>query len=168
MTAPAEIPAGNRVERVSELRADPEAVWAAATDFDGMSDEMRPLARMTMPRSLRGLDLDELPIGEPVGRSWLLLFGLLPFEYDRLKIDEIEPPRRFLERSTMASFSVWEHERTIEPLPAGGCRVRDRVGFRLRAPLARIPGMARLSRAIVSAFFSHRHRRLRRRDTVAA
>jgi hypothetical protein len=164
----AEIPAENRVERVSELCAAPEHAWAAATDFAGISEEMRPLARMTIPARLRGLDLDDLPVGEPVGRSWLLLFGLIPFEYDDLCVVELEPPRRFLERSQMASFSLWEHERTIEPLPDGGCRVRDRVGFRLRAPLARIPGMARLSRAIVSAFFSHRHRRLRRRDTVAA
>ncbi len=68
----------------------------------------------------------------------------------------------------MASFSVWEHERIVEPLAGGGTRVRDRLGFELRAPLARLPGAARLSRALVGAFFSHRHRRLRRRDTFAA
>lgn len=88
------IPAANRLERVSELRADPAAVWAAATDPGGINDEMRPLG--------------------------------------------------------------------------GAARVRDRLGFELRGPLARVPGLARLSRAIVGALFDHRHRRLRRRDTFAA
>lgn len=162
------IPAANRLERVSELRAGPAEVWAAATDPDRINDEMRPLARMTMPSRLRGRTLEDFPVGTPAGRSWLLLFGLIPVEYDLLQIAELEPPHRFLERSQMASFSVWEHERIVEPLPGGGARVRDRLGFRLRGPLARVPGLARLSRAIVGAFFDHRHRRLRRRDTFAA
>ena len=157
----------NRLERSSELRMDAGAAWAAATDPDGINYEMRPLARMTMPRRLRGRTLDDFPVGTPAGRCWVLLFGVIPVDYDDLCVVELEPPRRFLERSEMAALSVWEHERTIEPLPGGGCRVTDRLGFELRSPLARIPGAYRLVHAIAGGFFTHRHRRLRRRDAEA-
>jgi hypothetical protein len=154
----------NRLERSSELRASAEEVWAAATDPDGINYEMRPLARMTMPRRLRGRTLEDFPVGTPAGRCWVLLFGVLPVDYDDLCVMELEPPRRFLERSEMAALSVWEHERTVEPLPGGGCRVTDRLGFEPRPLLRKIPGSARLVHLIAGGFFTHRHRRLRRRD----
>lgn len=81
-------------------------------------------------------------------------------DFDDLCLAEIEPPRRFLERSTMASMATWEHERTIEPLGPRTCAVTDRLGFSLRAPLAVVPGSAALARRIVTVLFRHRHRRL--------
>jgi hypothetical protein len=33
--------------------------------------------RMTIPRGLREATLDQLPLGERAGRSWVLLFGPL-------------------------------------------------------------------------------------------
>jgi hypothetical protein len=126
---------------------------------EGINDELRPLLRMTMPASLRGRTISEVPLGEPLGRSWILLFGLLPVDYDDLRLAERGPGFRFLERSTMLSMSFWEHERTVAP-GAAGCEVTDRLTFRLRGPLAGIPGSARLARAIVARLFAHRHRRL--------
>ena len=165
------------VERRSLLvGTSADEAWAAATDPDEINYEMRPLARMTMPARVRGRDLDELPIGTTIGRCWLLLLGFLPVDYDDLCIVELEaegPRRRFLERSKMASMSVWQHERIVEPLEgsdgaSGGCRVIDRLGFELKPILRRVPGSRRLAAAIVGAFFTHRHRRLRKRDSVAA
>jgi hypothetical protein len=92
-----------------------------------------------------------------LGRSWILLFGVLPVDYDDLGLERIDPGRGFLERSTMLSQRLWEHERTIEPLADGGCTVSDRVAWEPRLPL---PG--RLLRPLFGAFFRHRHRRLRR------
>ena len=46
----------------------------------------------------------------------MLLGGFLPVDYDDLCLAEIEPPRRFLERSRMLSMSIWQHERIVEPL----------------------------------------------------
>ena len=134
---------------------------------------MMPLARMTIPKRLRGRGIDEFPVGAQAGRCWLLLFGVIPIDYDDLCIAELElepPRRRFLERSSMAMLSVWEHERIVEPLPepAAGCRVVDRLGFELKPLPARIPGTARLARAIIGFFFGHRHRRLQRRDAGRA
>ena len=68
-----------------------------------------------------------------LGRSWILLGGLLPVDYDDLKLAELEPGRRFLERSRTLTFSVWQHERIVEPEGEGRCRVTDRLGFELQA-----------------------------------
>jgi hypothetical protein len=148
-----------RVE--SRLEAAPEAVWERVMSAKGINDEMAPFFRMTVPRGLDGLDLDRVEPGQ-LGRSWILLFGLLPVDYDDLGLERIEPGRGFLERSTMLSQRLWEHERTIEPLAAGGCTVADRVAWEPRLPL---PGG--LLRPLFGAFFRHRHRRLRRHFAAA-
>ena len=140
----------------SELGADADAVWARATDPDGINDELRPLLRMTVPRGAEDFGLDDLDPG-PIGRSWIFLFGLVPFDYDDLNIVRVEPGRSFLERSSMLSMRLWEHERTLDPLDEGRCRVTDRLAWEPRLPL---PGA--LLRPVIRALFGHRHRRLRR------
>ncbi len=69
-------PAPQTVVQASTLPAAAEDVWARAVTPEGINDELRPLLRMTMPRSLRGKTISEVPLGEPLGRSWILLFGL--------------------------------------------------------------------------------------------
>jgi hypothetical protein len=149
-----------RVEQSSTVAAPAERVWARAVSEEGINHELAPILRMTMPSGLRGKTIDDVEVGVPLGRSWILLAGVLPVEYDDLRLVELEPGRRFLERSSMFSLRTWQHERIIEPLDAGSCRVTDRLGFELRRPLAWIPGSARLVGAIVGALFRHRHRRL--------
>jgi ligand-binding SRPBCC domain-containing protein len=144
------------VENSVEVRADTQVVWDRVVSTDGISYEMRPWMTMTMPRAVAGLTVETLPLGRPVGRAWLRLFGLVPFDFDHLTIVELEAGRRFLERSTMLSMRRWEHERTLTPVE-GGTRVRDRVIMQPRVP---IPGLAGLLARVVDAFFKHRHRRL--------
>ncbi len=151
--------------RVTGAAAD---VWARAVTEPGINDELRPLLRMTFPRELRGLTIDEVQVGVPLGRSWILLGGLVPVDYDDLSLAELEPGRRFLERSRTLSFSAWQHERIVEADGDGGCRITDRLGFELRSTLGRVPGSARLARAIVAALFRHRHRRLKQHHGDAA
>jgi hypothetical protein len=115
---------------------------------------------MTMPAAVRGKTIDDVEVGASLGRSWILLGGLVPVDFDDLRLVELEPGRRFLERSRTLSFSVWQHERVVEPLGEGRCRLTDRLGFELRPALAWMPGAAGLARAIVAAIFRHRHRRL--------
>lgn len=128
---------------------------------EGINDELSPILRMTMPARLRGRTIDDVAVGEPLGRSWLLLGRLLPVDFDDIRLAELEPGRRFLERSQTLAFAVWEHERVVEAEGGGNCRVSDRLGFELRRALRRVPGMAPLAAAIVGALFTHRHRRLR-------
>lgn len=148
------------LEQSSRLPAPAADVWARAVTEPGINDELRPLLRMTFPRRLRGLTIDEVEVGVPLGRSWILLGGLVPVDYDDLSLAELEPGRRFLERSRTLSFAVWQHERIVEPDGEGACRVTDRLGFEFRPAIAWMPGSAGLARAVVAALFRHRHRRL--------
>jgi hypothetical protein len=140
----------------STLRAGPAAVWERAMSAEGIDAELGPLLRMTTPRGLERLDLHALEPG-PLGRSWLLLFGWIPIDYDEIGLERIEPGRGFLERSTMLSQRYWQHERTIEEAAGGGATIVDRVAWEPRLPL---PG--RLLRPLVAAVFRHRHKQLRR------
>jgi ligand-binding SRPBCC domain-containing protein len=117
--------------------------------------------QMTVPRHLKGKGIHEVPLGTPIGRSWLLLFGIIPFDYDKITIAERDHGRRFLEKSTMMSMARWEHERTLEERD-GGCLVKDRLTFHLRPPGRWIPGAHRFVAWVLSKLFSHRHRKLQR------
>lgn len=148
----------------SDLDATAADVWAHATSPGGVNFEMWPLLRMTFPRDTQNLAESWTP-GRRLFRSWMLLGGLLPLEYDDIAFAAVEPGRRFHERSVLLSQRVWEHERVIEPLAPGahgatarGCRLTDRVGFEPRiAPLGAV------YEAIFRRIFAHRHRRLRKR-----
>jgi ligand-binding SRPBCC domain-containing protein len=127
------------------------------TSVRGINDEFWPLLRMTAPRRVRDEGLGAVALGERVCRSWVLLLGILPVDYDDITLVRLEPPRGFLERSAMLSQRIWEHERTIEADPAG-CRVSDRISYQPRLALPDAV-LAPLYRSI----FRYRHRRLRRR-----
>lgn len=140
----------------SQLNAPPDLVWERVMTPEGINDEMRPWLRMTLPHGVERLDPESIEVGTPIGRSWILLFGLLPFDYDEVCLVRLEPGRGFLERSRMLSQRVWEHERTLEPV-ADGCLITDRVSWQPRLGL---PG--RPLRPAIGWFFRHRHKRLRR------
>lgn len=140
----------------SRLDADPQSVWDRVITPEGINAEMRPFMRMTVPRGIESLDPSQITVGEPIGRSWILLFGVIPIDYDDLKLERLDPGRGFLERSTLGSMRVWEHERTIET-DDGGCVLTDRIAAEPRALVS-----GRLLAPIFRWFFRHRHRQLQR------
>ncbi|WP_208430833.1 MULTISPECIES: hypothetical protein [Aeromicrobium] len=144
------------VENHVEVSATTAVVWDRVVHPDGINHEMRPWMTMSLPRRAAGLTVETIPLGRPVGRAWLRLFGLIPFDFDHLTVVELETGVRFLERSTMMSMRRWEHERTLTPV-AGGTRVHDRVTLQPRLP---IPGLDALLARVVDEFFKHRQRRL--------
>ena len=91
--------------------------------------------RMPVPRGIRRLtDVDAVP-GQPLFFSWILLFCVLPVDWSRLTLLEIDDGRGFVEQSPMGSMRTWRHEpRFAAPL----------VGW------------------FVRRFFAHRHAVLRK------
>lgn len=139
----------------SRLAASPETLWRHAVSPSGINRELRPLLRMTFPVDATDI-VSAARSGDRPLRSWLLLGGLVPVEYDDLVLVEVEPGRRFLERSSLWTQREWEHERTLEPVP-DGCRLTDRVRF-----VPRLPGLVGLYRPLFQAVFRWRHHNLRR------
>lgn len=146
------------IERKSVVDAPAHRVWARVVTPEGINDEMRPWMTMSIPRRLGRVTIDTVPVGVPLGRAWLRLFGIVPFDYDALTIAELEPGQRFHEKSTMLSMRRWEHERTVTPVGDGRTAVHDRLTFEPRLAV-----LTPVLTAIVRSFFAHRHRRLHRR-----
>jgi hypothetical protein len=108
---------------------------------------------------MRGRTIADVTPGLRLGRSWLLIFGVVPFEYDDITIAEVELGRRFLERSSMLSMRLWQHERLITAA-GGSCQVRDQITFEFRRPLARAPWLEACLQTWLERLFRHRHKRL--------
>jgi ligand-binding SRPBCC domain-containing protein len=143
------------VQLESRLPASTAAVWERVSTFEGINHELGPVLRMTAPASVRSLEPADVVLGERIFRSWVLLFGVVPIDFDDLTLVALEPGRGFHERSRMLSMRVWEHERWLTA-DGDGCRVADRLSFE-----PRLPGSGPLAERIVRATFRHRHRRLR-------
>lgn len=139
----------------SKTTASPEQVWSWATSVAGILAELRPVARMTFPAGRANILDFDVELGQPLARSWILLFGFLPIERSDLTLVELDTGRRFVEQSPMLTMRLWRHERTIAPIP-GGSSITDRLTFepRLGGPIVEW---------FVAALFRHRHRVLRRR-----
>jgi ligand-binding SRPBCC domain-containing protein len=140
----------------SILKSPPSEVWRHAITATGINHELMPLARMTFPAAVAALTPETVRLGERVCRSWVLLFGIVPVDYDDVTLIELEPGRRFLERSPMLSQRFWEHERTLME-SGGGTRICDRVRF-----IPRLGPIAPLYARIFRAAFALRHRNLRK------
>jgi ligand-binding SRPBCC domain-containing protein len=142
----------------SRLEAPAERVWEWVSTMAGVNDELAPLFRMTHPAGVDRLDPELAQLGEPAFRSWVLLFGLVPVDYDDITIVRLDPGRGFLERSRLLTQRLWEHERRIAPHDGGRCVLVDRVRHEPRLGFA-----GRQQSALFRQVFLHRHRRLRRR-----
>jgi ligand-binding SRPBCC domain-containing protein len=150
-------------EITTRLAAPADRVWAAALSEEGINYELGPWLRMTMPKSIEaGMTIDDAPINEKLGRSWILLARFLPVDYDDLCLAERGPGMRFLERSQLGSARHWQHEREVLVTGEGTCEITDRLELELRAPLRAI-GATRIAERIVRMLFTHRHRRLAER-----
>ena len=139
----------------STLGTSPESLWAHSTTPSGVNSEFWPLLRMTFPDGAHDFSEAWRP-GVRLFRSWILLFGFLPVDYDDLTLVEVEPGKRFLERSSMATQHLWQHERTLIPVH-GQTVLRDRIAFE-----AKIPALAPIHRFVFHQVFRYRHYRLSR------
>ncbi len=142
----------------TELNAPASVVWAGVATMRGVNYELAPLVRMTAPAAFRERSIDEWQPGSPGFSSWILLLGLIPFDRHFFGMERVEPGRSFAERSASLLQKEWRHERSVEPIAPGRCRLTDRVTFEPRLPL-----VALFLLPIFRFVFQHRHRRLRAR-----
>lgn len=143
------------LELRSSLAASADEVWAHASTMEGVNSELAPFVRMTVPGSMRGRSLSDVPLGNEAFVSTLLAFGWLPFDRHHLRLLEVGD-RAFVEESWSWLQRRWRHERTVTP-DGDGCIVTDRLVVEPRgAPRALVEPMVR-------AIFEARHRALARR-----
>jgi hypothetical protein len=94
---------------------------------------------MTHPRHILALTPEAFPLGRVAFRSWILLFGVVPVDYDDITLVELAPGRGFREASRMMLVREWRHSREVSPEGAGCCSLRDEVAlvprWRLMGPL---------------------------------
>jgi ligand-binding SRPBCC domain-containing protein len=140
----------------SRLPAPTERVWEWITSVKGISAEMWPLLRMTVPKDIRSLADVRIQPGVPLFRSYVLLFGFLPVDYSDMTLLELEPGSGFVEQSPMGSMKLWRHERHIVPCPSDPAAVLlvDQLTFQPRM-------MSRVAGWFVRRLFVHRHKVLR-------
>lgn len=136
------------------VRVSPAEAWKWITSVQGISKEMAPYLRMSTPENVNDLALENIAPGKPLFRSWIKLFGIIPFDYSDLTLLRIDEGVGFVEQSPMGSMQLWRHERRIEP-HEHGCVIHDELTFEPRIA-------AWVSLRIVRAFFTHRHRNLAR------
>ena len=141
------------VEISTVVAAPQQVVWDRIASVAGVNHELGPLIRMTAPQHVDRIAMEAVPLNRMWFRSKVLILGV-PLDYDDLTIVELEQGRRFLERSSMRSMRVWQHERVLEP-EGDGTRVTDRLTFTTRGPVPHA-----LARVVVRAIFRHRHKRL--------
>ncbi len=140
----------------SDLAAHTAELWDHAVSPVDVNAELRPLLSMSFPDGVEDITTGWEP-GRFRFRSWILLGGLIPVEYDDIAFAEVQPGHSFCETSSMASQSLWSHERVVEALP-GGARISDHLTF-----AARLPMLEPLYGWVFRWVFQWRHYNLRRR-----
>ncbi len=110
---------------------------------------------MTAPDRFKNLTVDELPTGQRLFSSVILLFRVIPVDVHRFNLQWVKAGCGFQEFSSSWLNKYWLHERTTHEIP-GGCEIRDSVSLQ-----ARIPFLHWVVLPIYRAVFRYRHRRLR-------
>lgn len=138
----------------SKLAAAPMEVWHRVNTLAGVNAELMPLLRMTAPANSYQLPFTQAARQQPLFASWLLLFGILPFDRHQLQLDEVWEGG-FRENSSSLIHRYWRHERIITP-DNGGAVLSDTLEFE-----PRLSSLGYLLLPLVRMIFTHRHHYLR-------
>lgn len=142
-------------ELTSYLTAPRARVWEHASSMLGVNHELAPLLSMTYPPGFSRLAASHISLGQRIFRSWILLGGIVPIEYDELTFVQFQDGHRFVEQSTMLAIQRWQYQRTLTDC-AIGCCVTDTIHFQ-----PRLAWTGALLHALFRLVFRHRHQRLR-------
>jgi ligand-binding SRPBCC domain-containing protein len=139
----------------SRLSVAPAEAWRWMTSVEGVSAELAPVLKMTVPRTANTLISEDVALGQRLFYSWVLLFGFFPVDRMELTLSSIDVGGRFVEESPTLTMKQWRHERSLTPTE-GGTVLTDRLTFEAKfgRPLVRW---------FIGRVFEHRHAVLRRR-----
>ena len=140
----------------SDLQVSAEDLLRTLT-MRSVNAELAPLVRMTAPVNWENRSILELPVGQTLFHSWVLLLGFVPIDRHVFFFDSIDPARGFVESSSSTINAVWRHQRVITPVPSGCC-LTDTVSYRNR-----VPGLGVFFRPVYRLVFFWRHRYLRKK-----
>ena len=119
--------------------------------MDGVNAELTPV-RMSHPTG--ATIAPGVPLGRPLFRSVVSLWGLVPLDVHELRLVDVRPDEGFHESSRSVLERRWVHRRSLADAP-DGVEIADELEFE-----PRILGF--LVARIVAATFERRHARLRR------
>ena len=138
----------------SELRAPKDKVWDWITSFRGISRELWPIMKMTVPPGLTDLSSVQVEPGKMICQSWILLFGIIPVDRADLTLIKLDRGTGFVEQSPTLTMRLWRHERTLED--RGGLTIiTDKITFQPKV-------VAPAVRWLMHKVFTHRHAVLRK------
>src|SRR5262249_7811846 len=109
----------------TRLRARPDEVWQHASSFIGVNRELWPLARMTYPPSMARLVPGRVPLVRTAFRSWILLLGLIPVDFDDITLIELTPGPGFYEVSRLLTWREGRPRRPITATQGGGAVIDE-------------------------------------------
>jgi hypothetical protein len=119
----------------------------------GVNAELAPM-HMTHPADAAlGPDV---PLGQPLFRSLVSLWGFVPLDVHEFALADVRPGEAFHESSRSLLERRWVHRRTLADA-ADGVEITDELEFEPRLRL-----MGGLVARIIATTFVRRHTRLRR------
>ncbi len=141
----------------SKLTSSREKIWDWITSTKGISAELWPYLKMTIPRGITNITNLKINLGQRLFRSYVFLFGFLPIDYDDMTLIELENKVGFIEESPMGSMRMWRHERHIvECLEDSSVLILvDHITFEPRH-------FSRFIASFIFRVFQHRHRVLQK------
>ena len=139
----------------SEVTASSADAWGCITSLKGISAEMWPYLRMTVPPGAESIKDLEITPGKMLFHSRIYLFGFLPIDHSDLTLIEIRDGEGFVEESPMGSMKLWRHDRRVVTT-ANGSRIIDYLTFEPR-------WVKGVTAWFIHTVFQHRHKVIRRR-----
>ncbi len=141
----------------SQLHCSRQTAWDWITSVEGISRELHPLIRMSVPGNIHNLADVKVQPGTRLFRSYLFLFGVLPMDFSDLTLVDFNPLCSFKEQSPMGSMKLWIHERFLVDATdgSGDIILSDRLTFQPRFASGFVAWF-------VNKLFTHRHEVLRR------
>lgn len=135
----------------SRLTTDRASLWAHASSMAGVNAELAPMHMSHPDGAAIGPDV---PLGVPLFRSLVTLWGVVPLDLHEFALVEIRPGEGFHESSRSLLERRWIHRRTLADVP-GGIELTDELEFE-----PRLAGF--LVARVIAHTFTRRHARLRR------